>query len=99
MVDIVHPVVVTDAKLWSANRAGIEERKSARFSLRTFAGHSEWWCDVVNPATLRNTWQSSPSTTVGICVAQKPNIRVPRGLVVAHVVNRPESGPAGICTR
>lgn len=53
MVDIVHPVVVTDAKLWSANRAGIEERKSARFSLRTFAGHSEWWCDVVNSSYIK----------------------------------------------
>ena len=53
MVDIIHPVVVTDAKLWAASNGGAEERKYARFGSHTYTGEMDWWCDLVNTEHLQ----------------------------------------------
>ena len=52
IVDIVHPVIVTDASLWVASPTGPLNVPYARFGLHLFNGEIDWWCDLVNSQNL-----------------------------------------------
>lgn len=47
-IHILHPIVVTDAKLWVARASKPVQAKWLRFAPHDFAGSPEWWCDVVD---------------------------------------------------
>jgi len=53
-VDILHPFVVTDAKLWVLDDGELREIPSARFVRRELNSHSGFWCDVVTREHLAN---------------------------------------------
>ena len=52
MVDIIHPIVVTDAEIWVASGDRPSQRGFARFGTHTYTGRMDWWCDVVNSEYL-----------------------------------------------
>ncbi|WIG54829.1 MAG: hypothetical protein OJF61_000615 [Rhodanobacteraceae bacterium] len=52
ILDIVHPIVVTDAQLWLSDSSGPTECSFARFGAHTYTGSMSWWCDVVNASHL-----------------------------------------------
>lgn len=45
---LLHPVVVTDSKLWMTGDGKIDSLKWCRFVQKNFKGHASWWVDVVN---------------------------------------------------
>jgi hypothetical protein len=47
-IDVIHPIVVTDADIWASGGDGPEPVKWSRFGQYSFDGTAEWWCDVVN---------------------------------------------------
>lgn len=47
-IDVIHPIVVTDADIWVSGSGGPEPVKWSRFGQYSFDGIPEWWCDVVN---------------------------------------------------
>ncbi|WP_426270781.1 hypothetical protein ACN9MB_03395 [Dyella kyungheensis] len=51
-VDIIHPVVVTDAQLWIVGDEGPRQCNYARFGEQSYNGAIEWWCDLVNSEHL-----------------------------------------------
>lgn len=53
-VDIIHPVVVTDASLWSIEKNAPKEIGWARFGLHGYNSSPEWWCDLVNSNHLES---------------------------------------------
>ncbi len=52
IVDIIHPIVVTDAKIWATLNGGPRNRGFARFGSHTYTGLMDWWCDLVNASHL-----------------------------------------------
>jgi hypothetical protein len=48
MIDIIHPIVVTDAMLWAVNEPAPQEISWCRFSLHEYNSSVVWWCDLVN---------------------------------------------------
>jgi len=52
MIDIIHPIVVTDAMLWAVSDDSPQEIGSCRFSLHGYNGSVIWWCDLVNSSNL-----------------------------------------------
>lgn len=48
IVDIIHPIVVTDAMIWATTPEGVKKRDYARFGTHTYTGLMDWWCDLVN---------------------------------------------------
>ena len=51
-VKMIHPVVVTDAKIWCVHPTNTKEIGCARFAMQDSLHSAEWWCDVVNSSWI-----------------------------------------------
>lgn len=58
-VDIIHPVVVTDADIWVSRGDAPELVKWSRFVQNSYNETTEWWCDVVNSKHFAEYAQTS----------------------------------------